>query len=343
MAGHRSVCIAGTHGKTSTTSMLTVALQHAGLDPSFAIGGELNESGSGAHAGAGDIFVAEADESDGSFLSFTPHGAVITNAGARPPRPSRQRRGLRRGVRRVRRPDRCRADSWWPASTTPGCARCSIGCAPRPAVSVCPGSSGTARRPMPICGCWTTRVTGTGGTAEVSRARRRCRRDRARGAGRAHARQRDRRAGRRHGVGRRPAGARRGPGRLLGSAAPVRVQGECVGDPGLRRLRPPPDRGGRDHRGGPRGGRSRAAGGGVPAASVLTDADLRRGVRGRAVGRRRGGGARRLRRARGSAAGGDRQVGGRCGPGRDRTGCTTCRRWRRRRRPSSPCCDPAIW
>jgi UDP-N-acetylmuramate--alanine ligase len=78
MAGHRSVCIAGTHGKTSTTSMLTVALQHAGLDPSFAIGGELNESGSGAHAGAGDIFVAEADESDGSFLSFTPHGAVIT-------------------------------------------------------------------------------------------------------------------------------------------------------------------------------------------------------------------------------------------------------------------------
>lgn len=79
MSGFRSVCIAGTHGKTSTTSMLTVALQHAGLDPSFAIGGELNESGSGAHAGAGDIFVAEADESDGSFLSFAPHGAVITN------------------------------------------------------------------------------------------------------------------------------------------------------------------------------------------------------------------------------------------------------------------------
>jgi UDP-N-acetylmuramate--alanine ligase len=79
MSGHRSVCIAGTHGKTSTTSMLTVALQRAGLDPSFAIGGELNESGSGAHAGAGDIFVAEADESDGSFLSFAPHGAVITN------------------------------------------------------------------------------------------------------------------------------------------------------------------------------------------------------------------------------------------------------------------------
>ncbi len=79
MAGYRSVCVAGTHGKTSTTSMLTVALQHAGLDPSFAIGGELNEAGTGAHAGSGDVFVAEADESDGSFLSFAPHGAIVTS------------------------------------------------------------------------------------------------------------------------------------------------------------------------------------------------------------------------------------------------------------------------
>ena len=79
MTGLRSVCVAGTHGKTSTTSMLTVALQAAGLDPSFAIGGELNESGSGAHHGSGDIFVAEADESDGSFLAFAPHGAIVTN------------------------------------------------------------------------------------------------------------------------------------------------------------------------------------------------------------------------------------------------------------------------
>lgn len=79
MDGLRSICIAGTAGKTSTTSMLTVALQHAGWDPSFAIGGELNESGSGAHHGTGDVFVAEADESDGSFLAFHPAGAVITN------------------------------------------------------------------------------------------------------------------------------------------------------------------------------------------------------------------------------------------------------------------------
>ncbi|MFD2491664.1 UDP-N-acetylmuramate--L-alanine ligase [Amycolatopsis jiangsuensis] len=79
MAGHRVACIAGTHGKTSTTSMLTVALQHCRLDPSFAIGGDLNESGANAHHGGGGIFVAEADESDGSFLTYTPSVAVVTN------------------------------------------------------------------------------------------------------------------------------------------------------------------------------------------------------------------------------------------------------------------------
>ncbi|MFI5588626.1 UDP-N-acetylmuramate--L-alanine ligase [Amycolatopsis sp. NPDC051758] len=79
MAGHRVACIAGTHGKTSTTSMLTVALQHCRLDPSFAIGGDLNESGANAHHGEGGIFVAEADESDGSFLTYSPSVAVVTN------------------------------------------------------------------------------------------------------------------------------------------------------------------------------------------------------------------------------------------------------------------------
>jgi UDP-N-acetylmuramate--alanine ligase len=79
MRGRRVACVAGTHGKTSTTSMLTVALQHCGLDPSFAIGGDLTEAGSGAHHGSGDVFVAEADESDGSFLAFTPAVAVVTN------------------------------------------------------------------------------------------------------------------------------------------------------------------------------------------------------------------------------------------------------------------------
>ncbi|MGQ0841061.1 UDP-N-acetylmuramate--L-alanine ligase [Actinokineospora sp.] len=82
MAGHRVACIAGTHGKTSTTSMLTVALQHCRLDPSFAIGGDLNDSGANAHHGSGGVFVAEADESDGSFLVFAPSVAVVTNVEA---------------------------------------------------------------------------------------------------------------------------------------------------------------------------------------------------------------------------------------------------------------------
>jgi UDP-N-acetylmuramate--alanine ligase len=80
--GRRVIAVAGTHGKTTTTSMLTVALQHCGADPSFAIGGELNESGSNAHDGTGDLFVAEADESDGAFLVYSPHVALVTNVEA---------------------------------------------------------------------------------------------------------------------------------------------------------------------------------------------------------------------------------------------------------------------
>ena len=79
MADRRALLLAGTHGKTSTTSMAVVALQSAGLDPSFAIGGQLNRAGTNAHHGTGDIFVAEADESDGSFLAYSPEVAVVTN------------------------------------------------------------------------------------------------------------------------------------------------------------------------------------------------------------------------------------------------------------------------
>ena len=79
MKGKRSVAVAGTHGKTTTTSMLTVALQSAGVDPSFSIGGMINSSGVNAHLGSGDIFVAEADESDGSFVVYHPLGTIITN------------------------------------------------------------------------------------------------------------------------------------------------------------------------------------------------------------------------------------------------------------------------
>ncbi|WP_099025432.1 UDP-N-acetylmuramate--L-alanine ligase [Mycolicibacterium palauense] len=79
MAGHTTLMVTGTHGKTTTTSMLIVALQHAGKDPSFAVGGELGEAGTNAHHGSGGFFVAEADESDGSLLEYAPDVAVVTN------------------------------------------------------------------------------------------------------------------------------------------------------------------------------------------------------------------------------------------------------------------------
>ncbi len=79
MEGRTTLMVTGTHGKTTTTSMLIVALQHCGRDPSFAVGGELGEAGTNAHHGSGDCFVAEADESDGSLLEYTPNVAVVTN------------------------------------------------------------------------------------------------------------------------------------------------------------------------------------------------------------------------------------------------------------------------
>jgi UDP-N-acetylmuramate--alanine ligase len=79
MAGRRAVAVAGTHGKTTTTSMLTTVLRHCGTSPGYVIGGILTETGLGAEDGAGDIFVAEADESDGSFLNLSPELAVVTS------------------------------------------------------------------------------------------------------------------------------------------------------------------------------------------------------------------------------------------------------------------------
>jgi UDP-N-acetylmuramate--alanine ligase len=78
-AARRQVAVAGTHGKTTTTAMIALVLERAGLDPTYVIGGDTNESGSGAHAGSGDLFVAEADESDGSFLLGRPAVGVVTN------------------------------------------------------------------------------------------------------------------------------------------------------------------------------------------------------------------------------------------------------------------------
>ncbi|WP_051619707.1 UDP-N-acetylmuramate--L-alanine ligase [Haematomicrobium sanguinis] len=82
MTGKRPIAIAGTHGKTTTTAMVTVMLQHAGAEPSFAVGGNVASLGVNAEYGQGEDFVFEADESDGSFVNFDPAIEVITNAEA---------------------------------------------------------------------------------------------------------------------------------------------------------------------------------------------------------------------------------------------------------------------
>lgn len=80
LAGERqTVAVAGTHGKTTTSSMTVAALKGSGADPTFLVGGELNDVGSNAGCGSGPHYVVEADESDGSFLHLYPHVAVITN------------------------------------------------------------------------------------------------------------------------------------------------------------------------------------------------------------------------------------------------------------------------
>jgi UDP-N-acetylmuramate--alanine ligase len=78
----QGLLIAGSHGKTTTTSLVAHSLHHAGLDPTVVIGGKVNAFDSNARLGYGDVLVAEADESDGSFLFLTPTLAVITNIDA---------------------------------------------------------------------------------------------------------------------------------------------------------------------------------------------------------------------------------------------------------------------
>lgn len=79
MREKRGIAVVGTHGKTTTTSMLALIMEHAGTDPTFLVGGDLNERGTNAYHGGGEWLVAEADESDGSFLWLAPEIAVVTN------------------------------------------------------------------------------------------------------------------------------------------------------------------------------------------------------------------------------------------------------------------------
>jgi len=77
--GKKVIAISGTHGKTTTTSMTSLVFELNGLDPTFLIGGELNDIGSNAKHGGSDYFIAETDESDGSLLNFDPDWLVVTN------------------------------------------------------------------------------------------------------------------------------------------------------------------------------------------------------------------------------------------------------------------------
>ena len=78
----QGIAIAGTHGKTTTTSLVASVLAQAGLDPTFVIGGRLNSAGANARLGKGNYIVVEADESDASFLNLLPVMAVVTNIDA---------------------------------------------------------------------------------------------------------------------------------------------------------------------------------------------------------------------------------------------------------------------
>ena len=78
----KGIAIAGTHGKTTTTSLVTSVLAEAGVDPTFVIGGKLNSAGANSALGAGEFIVVEADESDASFLNLMPVLSVVTNIDA---------------------------------------------------------------------------------------------------------------------------------------------------------------------------------------------------------------------------------------------------------------------
>ena len=79
MSEYKGIAVVGAHGKTTTTSMISLMLTANGFDPTCVIGGEVSDMGGNARLGTGEYLVAEADESDGSFLKLRPYGTVITN------------------------------------------------------------------------------------------------------------------------------------------------------------------------------------------------------------------------------------------------------------------------
>jgi len=81
MAGKKSIAVTGTHGKTTTSALLATVFTECGLNPSFAVGGYIKQYGTNARGTSGEYFIAEADESDGTFLKYKPFGAIVTNIG----------------------------------------------------------------------------------------------------------------------------------------------------------------------------------------------------------------------------------------------------------------------
>ena len=323
MDGYTTLMVTGTHGKTTTTSMLIVALQHSGFDPSFAVGGDLGEAGTNAHHGSGDCFVAEADESDGSLLEYTPNVAVVTNIEADHldffGSPEAYSAVFDEFVERL-----APGGALVACADDPGAAALAERTA---ALGIRVLRYGSDDRPRP------GRQAGELGAAghRRGRARRAGRRtasagDATGGAGQAYGAQRARRAAGGDGGRRaRRVGARRA-GRIRGGAPSIRAGRHRARRAGVRRLRPPPDRGARRARRGADGDRAERA---AAVRSVVFQphlysrtADFRAGVRAGAGLRRRGVRARRVRRA-GTADGGRQR--GDSGRTRRASRCTTCR------------------
>ena len=298
MAGQTTLMVTGTAGKTTTTSMLIVALQHSGFDPSFAVGGDSGEPGTNAHHGSGDYFVAEADESDGSLVQYTPDVAVVTNieadhldffgtAQAYVDVFDAFVERLTPGGSVVVCVDDPGAAAFAERTAALGIRVLRYGSGDRSRSAAGRYAAGLAaagdRPPWPRCS-W--------------RGRPRRARDAALGARPAHGAQR---AGRAAGgdAGRRHPGRRaRRAGRIRGRAAPVRVGGQRGRGACLRRLRPPSDEGHRraDDGHGPGAGVGRPCRCRLPAPLVFPHKGFRRGVRAGAESGRRGLRARRVRR-----------------------------------------------
>ena len=324
MAGRTTLMVTGTHGKTTTTSMLIVALQHCGRDPSFAVGGELGEAGTNAHHGSGDCFVAEADESDGSLLEYTPHVAVVTNI------------------------ESDHLDFFGsPDAYTAVFDSFAERIAPGGALVVCtddPGAAALAERTAAL-GIRVLRYGSPDGPAQELAATLLSWEQQGTGAvahikldGEIHPWVMRLSVPGRHmalnALGALLAAIEIGaPGRLRARrtgrfrrrASPLRVDRHCGVGAGVRRLCPPPDRDQRHAGSGPDAAgteRRRSVTGGVSAAFVFPDKGFRRRIRSRARRRRPGVRARRLRRTRTTAC---RCEWGECRGARQRTGALPAR------------------